>query len=76
MKEAHFVSTFDFYDQEECGDKPYTIRDDTPLNRKKLRGATHITLHRGYTKKKFTREISNILFWKNRSIITAWRNRA
>ena len=71
--EAHFISTFYWFDLEASGAKPYTIRDDTPRNRKKIEGKEYITLHRGYTNRKFTKEISLVIKWKG-NIIISWRN--
>ena len=73
MRKAHFVSKFEYYRLEKSGDKPYTIRDTTFRNTQKVKGATHITIHKGYTRESFTRKISNILCWKD-NIIIAWRN--
>ena len=71
MKIAHFVSTFEYYKAEKSGDKPYTIRDATILNLNKLRYATHICIHKGYTKESFTRKLTYQLIWKD-NIIASW----
>lgn len=74
-KTAHFVSTYEYYDLESSGSKSYTIRDYTPRCRAKLKDATHITIHRGYTTTTFTEKISNILYW-NQFVIISWNERA
>ena len=71
MKIAHFVSTFEYYKAEKSGDKPYTIRDKTIRNLNKLRDATHICIHKGYTKESFTRKLTYQLIWKD-NIIGSW----
>ena len=73
MKKVHFISKFEYYRLEKCGDKPYTLRDNTFRTSNKIKEATHITIHKGYTKECFTRKISNILWWKD-NIMIAWRN--
>ena len=69
--EVHFVSSFKWYDLEASGIKPYTIRDDTEKNRKKIEGKECITIHRAYTKTKFTKRITLIVKWKG-NIILSW----
>ena len=69
-KTAEFISSFRHYDLEVSGKKSYTIRDLTPRVRKKLEGATHVRIRRGYTKRSFTRKIANILEWKDNLIIS------
>ena len=74
MKTTEFISTFKHYDDEECGAKCYTVRDATPRTLKRIEGATHIRIRRGYTKTCFTREISHRLDWKD-NVILAWRDK-
>ena len=71
MKTAEFISTFDWYDVEVSGIKPYTLRDKTPRTEKRLENATHIRIRRGYTKKSFTKKITHRMDFEG-YIIIAW----
>ena len=78
--EIHYVSTFEMYKKEESGLKPNTIRcishlfveKKLPVEKiKQLQDKTHITIHKGYTKEKFTRRITDITIWDN-WVIYSW----
>ena len=57
--------------KEKLGIKPNTVRFDLPEWKKnKLKEATHIRMHRGYTKTFFVREITDKTEWKNCHIIS------
>ena len=74
MKIINFVSTYEHYDNEELGIKPYTIRkyiDIPEWKRKKIDESTHLTIQRGYTKRKMFRRITHKLRW-DVWIILAW----
>lgn len=71
MKILHLVSTYEYYDAEERGDKPYTIRKLTDRLRRLSEGATHVKLQRAYTKRHFIRKITHTLDWGDNRIF-AW----
>ncbi len=70
MKIANFISTFEMYDKEESGIKPNTVRISTPRTDKKLKGATHVRIFRGYTGKFFTRKITDKTKWSEQWIVS------
>jgi len=70
-KIVEFISTFEYYDAEFSGIKPYTIRDKTKRNEAKLKGATHVRIRRGYTATSFTKKITYRLDWKD-NVIVSW----
>ena len=65
-----FISTFEIYRKEESGIKPNTIRILTFEKEQRLRKATHIKIRKGYTKKCFTRKITDKTKWNNEWIIS------
>lgn len=71
MKTIEFISTFDWYELESSGNKPYTIRDKTIRLEKKIENADYIKIRKGYTKKSFTEKITHILKL-DKYIIISW----
>ena len=70
MKIANFISTFEMYDKEESGIKSNTLRISNQLTDKKLDGATHVRMFRGYTGKFFTRKITDKTKWNGMWIVS------
>ena len=70
MNIINFISNFEMYDKEVSGKKPNTLRLDTPITRARLEIATHVKIHRGYTKQCFVREITDKTFWNGWCIIS------
>ena len=75
-----FISTFDYYDREKTGVKPYTIRRRSSLKLKQVEDLVQsfvdnrtieVTIQRGYTSECFTRKISDTTVFDN-SVIFAW----
>ncbi len=71
-KVIEFISTFEMYEKEESGIKPYTIRKLTDRLFIKLeKNPTHLRIRKGYTKESFTRKITHNLEW-GEWIILSW----
>ena len=75
-RDVEFISTFENYKNEECGDKSNTIRSLKkmhPNRLNKILAATHVRIRKGYTKEFFRRKISNITVWRD-DVIISWRH--
>ena len=81
----HFISKFYYYDREEDGRKPYTIREISKVTKSWEKGMKlafsvlnkrpiDITIRRGYTKRCFTTRVTDMTIWK-KDIIFAWNPR-
>ena len=68
MKTINFISTFAWYEKEESGVKPNTIRDMKVYERAKA--ATHIRIQKGYTAACFVRKITDVSLFEDRVIIS------
>ncbi len=76
----HFISTYNNFDKEESGIKPYTIRRRRIFTSNQIMNLAtailddtkiEVTIQRAYTKKKFTRKCTDITIFGN-NVIFAW----
>lgn len=60
MKKVHLVLKHKWYDMIASGVKQEEYRNNTPRYQDMLNNATHVVLHRGYTKTTLEKEIDNM----------------
>ena len=69
-----FISTYEHFEAEESGIKPYTVRDFEKMSsfmKHKVIGATHVKIRKAYTTKSILRKITHKLYW-DKWVILSW----
>jgi hypothetical protein len=66
--EIEFISTYEMYEKEFRGIKPFTMRDGRYFL--KAKKCTHIRIRKGYTSTFFRRKITDVTLWDNKTLIS------